>query len=96
MNKYELMTIFPIEEEKSNTGKEAVKAVLTEFGATIEKEDLFAERDLAYEIKKNKRGRFYLFTIKANPAKISDISRQFGLNHNLLKYLFVKLDKREN
>lgn len=96
MNKYELMTIYPAEDEKFKEGSDAVKAVLSEFGATIEKEDSYGDRDLAYIIKKYKRGRFHLFTIKVNPAKIADISRQFGLNHNLLKYLFVKLDKKDN
>lgn len=96
MNKYELMTIYPCEDEKFKSGTDGVKAVLTQFGATVEKEDSYGDRDLAYEIQKYKRGRFHLFTIKANPAKIADICRQFALNHELLKYLFVKLDQRDN
>ncbi|MBQ0052091.1 MAG: 30S ribosomal protein S6 [Treponema sp.] len=94
MNKYELMTIYPTEEDKSKAGTEGVKAVLAEFGATIEKEESYGDRDLTYVINKNKRGRFVLFTVKANPAKIADINRQFKLNTNLLKSLFVKLDEK--
>ena len=96
MNKYELMTIYPAEDEKFKAGTDAVKSVLSEFGATIEKEESYGDRDLAYEIKKYKRGRFHLFTVKVNPAKIAEISKQFALNHNLLKYLFVKLEKKDN
>ena len=95
MKKYELMTIYPIEDEKVKDGSEKVKAVLAQFGATIEKEESYGERDLAYEIKKIKRGKFVLFTVKANPAKIVEINTQFRLNDNLLKSLFVKLNDKE-
>lgn len=94
MKKYELMTIYPIEDEKFKAGTEGVKSVLAEFGATVEKEESYGERDLAYEIKKQKRGKFVLFTLKANPAKIVEINTQFHLNVNLLKSLFVKIDEK--
>lgn len=94
MRKYELMTIFPLDEEKSNQGKEAVRQILTSFGADIEKEELFGDRDLAYEIAKQKKGRFILFTLKINPDKISEIDHSFKITHNLLKYMFVKLDEK--
>ena len=95
MKKYELMTIYPIEDEKFKDGSEKVKAVLAQFGATIEKEESYGDRDLAYEINKIKRGRFVLFTVKANPAKIVEINAQFRLNVNLIKSLFVKIDNKE-
>ncbi|MEE1165806.1 MAG: 30S ribosomal protein S6 [Treponema sp.] len=94
MRKYELITIFPLEEEKSNKAKEAVRNVLTNFGADIEKEELFGDRDLCYEVNKQKRGRFILFTLKLNPAKISEIDSAFKITPDLLKYLFVKLEEK--
>ena len=95
MRKYELMTVFPLDEEKSKKGADDVRSVLNEFGAEIEKEEPFGDRDLTYEIKKQKRGRFILFTMKLNPAKIVEINKQFKLNANMLKYLFVKLDEKD-
>ena len=95
MRKYELMTVFPLDEEKSKKGADDVRSVLNEFGAEIEKEEPFGDRDLTYEIKKQKLGRFILFTMKLNPAKIIEINKQFRLNVNMLKYLFVKLDEKD-
>ena len=95
MRKYELMTVFPLDEEKSKKGADDVRSVLNEFGAEIEKEEPFGDRDLTYEIKKQTRGRFILFTMKLNPAKIIEINKQFRLNVNMLKYLFVKLDEKD-
>lgn len=93
MRKYELMTIFPLEEDLSKNGIEAVRAALASFGAEIQSEDPFGDRDLTYEVKKRNRGRFILFNIKVNPAKIIEIDRQFKLNANLLKFMFVRVDE---
>ncbi len=92
MRKYELMTIFPLDEEKSKKGTEDVRNVLTGFGAEIIEEKLFGDRDLCYEIAKNKRGRFILFTLNINPDKISDVEKQFKITQNLLKSQFVRLE----
>jgi small subunit ribosomal protein S6 len=87
------MAIFPIEEDLSKAGLEVTKAALAEYGAEVEKEEPFGDRDLCYEVKKRTRGRFILFNIKANPAKIIDIESRFKLNKDLLKYLFVRIDE---
>ena len=94
MKKYELMAIFPLEDEKSKKGAEDVKGTLTKFGAEIEEEKPFGDRDLTYEIKKQKRGRFVLFTMKLNPSKITEIDKEFKINMNLLKYQFVRIDEK--
>ncbi|MCI7398037.1 MAG: 30S ribosomal protein S6 [Spirochaetia bacterium] len=94
MRKYELMTIYPLEEDKYKAGLEALKADLAKFGAEIEKEEPYGDRDLTYEVKRQKRGRFVLLTIKANPSKIVEMDAQFKFNNNLLKYLFVLVEEK--
>ena len=54
MRKYELMTIYPLEEDKYKAGLEALKADLANFGAEIEKEEPYGDRDLTYEVKRQK------------------------------------------
>ena len=92
MRKYELMTIFPIEEDQYKNAVDAVRATLAEFGAEIESEESCGDRDLCYEVKHRNRGRFLLLNIKVNPAKIIEIDRHFKLNQGLLKFLFVRVD----
>ena len=94
MRKYELMTIYPLEEDKYKAGLETLKADLAKFGAEIEKEEPYGDRDLTYEVKRQKRGRFVLLTIKANPSKIVEMDGQFKFNNNLLKYLFVLVEEK--
>lgn len=94
MKKYELMTIYPCEDEKFNNGIETVRKVLTDFGAKIEKEESFGDRNLTYVINKMNRGRYVLIHIEANPAKIAEIDVQFKLNTNLLRYMFVAKEEK--
>ena len=94
MKKYELMAIFPIDDEKAKKGAEDLKGTLTKFGAEIEEEKQFGDRDLTYEIKKQTRGRFMIYNIKLNPAKVVEINKEFKINMNLLKYQFVKLEDK--
>ncbi|MDR0442176.1 MAG: 30S ribosomal protein S6 [Treponema sp.] len=92
MRRYELTVVFPPEEDQHKAGRDLLLADLAANGAEIEKTDEMGERDLAYEIKKRKRGKYVLLTIKAEPVKIVNLDRIFKLNANLLKYLFVRLD----
>lgn len=97
MRKYELMTIFSTEEDKFKTASDAVRAILAKFGASVDKEEPYGDRDLTYIINKQKRGRFVLLTISANPAKLTEIEAQFKLTNDLLKWLFVRLeDEKKN
>ena len=93
MKKYELMAIFPLDEEKSKKGAEDLKSTLSNFGAEITEEKPFGDRDLTYEIKKQKKGRFVLYTMKANPSKLVEVEKMFKINMNLLKYQFVRIDE---
>ena len=93
MRQYELTVIFPLEEDQYKAGRETVQADLNAQGAEILKTDEIGDRDLAYEINKRKRARYLLYTIKADPAKITALDRVFKLNSNLLRYLFVKIEE---
>ena len=95
MHQYELMVIFPLEEDQHKAGREKLLTDLGNNGAEIEKTDEIGDRDLAYEIKKRRRGKYVLFTVKADPASIINLDRIFKLNQNLLKYLFVNIEAKE-
>jgi len=93
MRQYELTVLFPLEEDLYQKGRETVLADLGAQGAEIVKTDEIGDRDLAYEINKRKRARYVLFTLKADPVKISALDKAFKLNANLLRYLFVKVEE---
>jgi small subunit ribosomal protein S6 len=93
MRQYELTVIFPLEEDLYKEGREKLMADLADNGVEIVKTDEIGDRDLAYEIKKRRRGRYVLFNCTIDPQKIIQMDRIFKLNLNLLKYLFVRIEE---
>lgn len=93
MRSYELITIFPAEEELFRVGKETVLAELAKHGAEIVKEEDMGERQLAYAINKRPRGHYVLFNVKLGTDKIAPAERSFMLNPNVLKHIFVRVDE---
>jgi small subunit ribosomal protein S6 len=92
MRQYELVAVFPPEEELFRQGKEAVTAELAKQGAAEVKETDMGDRQLAYTIKKKERGHYVLFTMNLDPQKVTPADKMFKLNPNLLKYLFVRVE----
>ena len=93
MCQYELTVIFPLEEDQHKSGREQLLADLGNHQVEIIKTDELGDRDLAYEVKKRRRGKYVLFTIKAAPDKITVFDRIFKLNANLLKFLFIRMEE---
>jgi len=93
MRRYELTVIFPLEEDQHRAGRDQLLSDLAANGAEVEKTDELGDRDLAYEVKKRKRGKYALLVIKSDPSKITVLDRIFKLNANLLKFLFVRIEE---
>ena len=93
MRRYELTVIFPLEEDQHKAGRDQLLSDLSANVVEVEKTDELGDRDLAYEVKKRKRGRYALLVIKSDPAKITVLHRIFKLNANLLKFLFVRIEE---
>ncbi|MBO8450597.1 MAG: 30S ribosomal protein S6 [Spirochaetes bacterium] len=93
MREYELMVVFPLEEDKYKTASDAVRKILTGNDAQVKSEEPYGDRDLAYEIKKHTRGRYVLFTLGAQPDKILDMDHQLKLTPDILTYLFIRKDE---
>jgi small subunit ribosomal protein S6 len=93
MRQYELMTLFPLEEDLQKAGREQLLADLAANGAELGETNEIGDRDLAYEVKKRKRGRYILFNLQLDPTKVTALDRIFKLNPNLLKYLFVRVEE---
>jgi small subunit ribosomal protein S6 len=92
MRKYELMVVFPLEDDQHKAGRERLLSDLSANGVEIEKTNELGDKDLAYEVKKRRRGKYVLFIIKLDPTKQATLDRIFKLNSNLLKYLFIRIE----
>ena len=50
-------------------------------------------RQMAYIIKKNRRGHYFLFNLDASTEAVKEMERQMGLNENVLRFLTIRLDE---
>ncbi len=88
MNHYELTVI--VRNRDTESHKEKVKEILQKHGAIITKEDHWGIKKLAYEISKEREGFYMFMLVDAAPNAVDRIQKEFGLNADILRYLFVR------
>jgi small subunit ribosomal protein S6 len=91
MATYELPIVLKTSDTESS--KETVKSILQKHSATIESEDPWGTRKLAYEIDQEQEGFYLILTIEVAPDAIKKIINDFRLNSDVLRYFFIKIKK---
>ena len=95
MNKYEMMFIVKATMESDQVKKTAdgvKKLIENEKGKVIEFKEL-GEKKLAYPIKKEINGYYFVLTFEATKEAEAEVSRKSGIDENILRHLIVKLDE---
>lgn len=90
---YEFTVIFDSNEDKMKEGLALVEENFKANGVEIVKQDDMGVRNLAYLIKKQDKGHYVYFELKADTASIAKMSREFQLSTQILKFLFVNPEK---
>jgi len=62
-------------------------------GGTVAKREYWGLRPLAYRIKKNKKGHYFLFNLEAPPQAVQEMERNMRLNEDILRYLTLGIDE---
>ena len=94
MRKYEVIFIVkPLEEEATNAVIEKFSKLITDNGGTIDKEDRWGKKRLAYEIKDCTDGYYCLLYVTCEPACIAEVDRVMKINDDLLKHMIVKSEE---
>ena len=89
MRDYEFTVIFNSDEEKTEQGLALVTKLFETAGIEIAKQEDMGVRTLAYIIKKQEKGHYVYFEIKADPANLADLNTKLLLCEPVLKFLFV-------
>lgn len=70
-------------------------AVIEAKGGKVTKREDWGLRNLAYKIKKNRKGYYTLMNIDAPAEAVVEMERLMRLDENLLRYLTIKVDALE-
>ena len=91
---YEGMFLFPQAAVADlQAAADHVTEILTRAGAEIISFKKWDERRLAYEVKGNKRGLYFLVYFKAKGSKVAGIERDCSLSEKLLRAMVVRADQ---
>ena len=93
MNKYETVMILDcnISEEDRKNAIEKIKNYIEKNGEIRKTEDM-GKRKLAYEVKKNKEGYYYIIEFTTNPENIAELERIYRITDEILKFIVVRQD----
>tara|TARA_Y100000589_G_scaffold305385_1_gene319290 strand:+ start:948 stop:1385 length:438 start_codon:yes stop_codon:yes gene_type:complete len=72
--------------------KDFTKVVSSNSGE-IKRQEYWGLRNLAYKIRKNRKGHYTMFHIESPASTIEELERNMRLNEDILRYLTVKIDK---
>lgn len=94
---YETMFILKptLTEEETVAQIDGVKAIIEKNGGEISSVEDMGTRKLAYEIEKNKRGYYYVIYFKGEPTKIAEIERNYRINENIIRFIFIKYENKK-
>ena len=92
MDRYEIMFIVKntIEEEKVKKIADSLKDLITNDKGNIIDFKEMGKRKLAYPIKKEVTGTYYVMTVEANHDTIKEFNRKVSINENVLRHLIIK------
>lgn len=95
MNKYEMMFIVKatMESENVKATAENIKKVVTDLKGNVVEYKELGEKKLAYPIKKELNGYYFVMQFEATKEAEAELSRKAGLDENVLRHLIVKLDE---
>ena len=93
MRKYEVIFIVkPMEEEATNAVVEKFTKLIADNGGTVDSEDRWGKKRLAYEIKDCTEGYYFLLNVTAEPACVAEADRVMRITEDLLKHMIVKVE----
>lgn len=70
---------------------ESFKKIVNDNGADVKRTESWGLRNLAYKIKKNRKGHYVLFHIDGGHEAIAEMERNMQLHEDVLRYMTVRI-----
>jgi small subunit ribosomal protein S6 len=96
MRQYELLVILDpgLDERTVQPSLETFLNVIRTDGGSVEELEVWGKRRLAYEIDKNVEGIYALLEVTCEPATVSELDRQLGLNESVLRTKVLRIERK--
>ena len=91
--------VFISRQDISSTQVEALTeqfaGIVTQNGGQVTKREYWGLRNLAFRMKKNRKGHYVLLNIDAPPAAIAEMERNMRINEDVLRQMTVRVEALE-
>lgn len=67
--------------------------ILEENGATVAKSEYWGLKNLAYRIKKNRKGHYVMLNIDGPHAAVAEMERIEGLNEDIIRSMTIRAEE---
>ena len=95
MEKYEIMFIVKptLDEANIKNNVDTLSSIITNMSGKIENTKDMGKRELAYPIKKEISGFYFVLTVEASHEAIDEFDRKARINENILRHQIIRLDE---
>ncbi len=95
MNKYESVLIArqDLGASQVNSLIDTLKDVVNKQGGEVVRVDNWGLKNLAYRIKKNRKGHYVLLNIMAPATAVAEYERVMRVNEDIIRYMTIKVDE---
>ena len=70
-----------------------LSSIVTNNSGKVKNREYWGLKNLAYKIRKNRKGHYTMFHIEASSTTMVELERNMGLNEDILRHLTIKLDE---
>jgi len=94
MREYELVFIVhpDLDETATTEVQERIKGWITESGGSVDKVDPWGKRKLAYPIRKQNEGQYFLYYAQMTPSFISEMERNLRFLEPVIRFLITAVE----
>ena len=95
MNKYEMMFIVKttLDEEAANKVSKVYEDIIKSMKGNLTDSKNLGNKKLAYPIKKEATGYYYVFNFEATPEIVAEVDRKARIDENVLRHMIIRLDE---
>ena len=74
---------------------ESFAQIIVAQGGKVGKREYWGLRNLAYKVKKNRKGHYTLMNLDAPPAAVLEMERNMRINEDVIRFLTVRVEELE-
>ena len=95
MNKYESVLIArqDLGTSQVNSLVDGLKEIVNAQGGEVVRVDNWGLKNLAYRIKKNRKGHYVILNIAAPASAIAEYERVMRVNEDIIRYMTIKVEE---